>query len=84
MSDRQAIIEWKNGQWAILTVDGWRVDPRDDLLSELLNREYSLIETQRVRETMTPDLLATCARRAASALGAEILECSPPVSALAV
>jgi len=82
MTTRHAILEFKNGQRAILTLNGWRVIPRDDILSELLNSDFSLIETQRLRETLAPDLLATTARRAASALGAEIIRCSP-VPALA-
>jgi len=49
----------------------------DDVLSELLNREYSLIEIQRLRESPWPDLLGCAARRAASALGAEIVKYSP-------
>lgn len=78
MSERHAIIEWKSGQQAILTSTGWRVIPRDDILSELLNREYSLAETQRRRETLTPDLLGCAARGAASALGAEDLKIVSP------
>lgn len=65
-----------------MTASGWRTIPPDDILGELLNREYSLIETQRLRESLLPDLLQTTARRAASALSAEIIRCSP-VPALA-
>lgn len=77
MTPRSAILEFQNGQRAILTVAGWRVDPRDDVLSELLNSEFGLVETQRMRETLAPDLLATCARRAAGALNAEIIAYDP-------
>ena len=77
MNERHAILEFKNGGRAILTASGWRTNPPDDVLSELLNSEFSLIETQRLRETLAPDLLATTVRRAASALGAEIVRCSP-------
>lgn len=80
MNERHAILEFKNGGRAILSLNGWRTDPPDDVLSALLNREYSLIETQRLRKTLTPDLLATTARRAASALGAEIIKYSPITS----
>jgi len=82
MSKRRAILEFKNGGRAILTASGWRVIPRDDILSELLNREYSLAETQRRRETLVPDLMATTAMRAAGALNAVIIAYDP-VPALA-
>jgi len=77
MTPRSAVLEFKNGGRAILTASGWRTIPPDDVLSELLNSEFSLSETQRMRETLAPDLLATTARRAAAALGGEIVKYSP-------
>ena len=77
MTSRHAILEFKNGGRAILTFNGWRTDPPDDVLSELLNREFSLIETQRRRKTLAPDLLGCAARRVAAAFGAEIIKYSP-------
>ena len=77
MNERHAILEFKNGGRAILTASGWRTNPPDDVLSELLNSEFSLIETQKMRRSLTPDLLGCAARRAASALGAEIVKYSP-------
>lgn len=78
MSDRRATIEWRNGQEAILSESGWRVDPPDELLAGLLNSRYSLTAVQARRATTIPDLLATAAKAAAGATGAEIVWCDPP------
>lgn len=80
MSKRFATLEFPNGGLAVLSIHGWRTIPPDDILSELLNSEFSLIETQAARESLFPDLLACAARRAASALGAEIIRYSPIAS----
>jgi len=77
MTPRHAILEFRNGGRAVLTASGWRTIPFDDVLSELLNSEFSLIQTQRKRRSLTPDLLGCAARRAASALGAEIVKYFP-------
>jgi len=56
------------------------VEPRDDLLEELLQRDYSPEAMQRRRASLWPELLALCARAAAVALGAEILRVDPPLA----
>lgn len=80
MSDRRAVIEWRTGQLAELTVaGGWRVDPHDPTLAALLNSEHSLARAQARRATALPrDLLLFTARRAAVALGAEVVQYDPP------
>jgi len=78
MSERRALIEWKNGQEAELSAGGWRVNPPDELLAQMLNERYGLAAMQARRATTIPDLLATAARAAANATGAELVHCDPP------
>ena len=49
------------------------VDPHNKLLADLLNERYSLAAVQTSRATTIPDLLATAAKAAALATGAELL-----------
>jgi len=74
---RAAVITWPSGQSATLTLEGWRVDPPDELLAELLQRDYSPEAMQRRRATLWPELLALCARAAADGLGAEVERIDP-------
>lgn len=78
MSTRRAVIEWPNGQEGELSARGWRVHPPDELLSQMLNDRYGLAAMQARRATTIPDLLATAARAAANATGAELVSCDPP------
>ncbi len=70
---RRAVIRWSTGQRATLTVAGWTVAPFDSELEALLNDRYSLAAAQAKRESLVPDLLGTAAKRAALALGAEVI-----------
>lgn len=71
--ERQAVLSWKSGQVAILSVDGgWQVSPADPTLLAILEREYGLARVQGLRETTLPSLLACAARRAGDAMGAEV------------
>lgn len=70
---RRAVIEWRTGQRATLTVAGWIVDPPDSELEALLNGAYNLAAAQARRTSLIPDLLGMAARRAALALGAEVI-----------
>ncbi len=88
MSTRRAKIEWPDGTEATLSATGWTVTPPDPRLADLLNSRYGLIDIQtkreelvkvgRVPEVAIPDLLATAARAAAQATGAEVTHCDPP------
>lgn len=75
---RAAVIAWPSGQIATLTLEGWRVEPADPTLAELLNAHHGLAAAQAARRTdLPPDLLAFAAHRAALALGAEIERIDP-------
>jgi len=78
MSERRALIEWRNGQEAELSARGWRVNPPDELLAGMLNDRFGLAAMQARRATTIPDLLATAARAAALATGGEVVSCDPP------
>ena len=88
MSTRRAVIEWPDGQEATLSATGWTVTPPDPRLAELLNSRYGLIDVQAKRDELAevgrapavtyPDLLATAARAAAMATGADVVYCDPP------
>ena len=88
MTTRWALIDWPDGTQATLSAFGWTVDHPDLKLAELLNARYGLIDVQARREELAkvgrspvvvyPDLLATAARSAASATGAEVVYCDPP------
>ena len=72
---RHATIEWATGQRAKLTAQGWTVSPDDPTLAELLNGEHSLAAAQAKRGSLIPpDLMAYCAKRAALATGAQVIE----------
>ncbi|MGH2619283.1 MAG: hypothetical protein ACRDHG_01765 [Anaerolineales bacterium] len=79
--ERQAAIEWSNGQQAVLSLAaGWAVNPPDDVLGALLNSRYSLEAVQSRRASPIPDLLATAAKAAALATGAEVVRVDPPLA----
>ncbi len=54
------------------------MDPLDELLAGMLNDRFGLAAIQARRATTIPDLLATAARAAAQATGAELVYCDPP------
>jgi len=68
--DRQAILTWRSGQVAILSVNGWSVNPFDPVLLEILERDYSLARVQARRRSTLPNLLRSAARAAKIGLGA--------------
>jgi len=69
---QRAVLTWRSGQVATLSIDGWRVQPADPFLLALLEREYGLARVQARRQTTIPDLLRTAAKAAAIGLGAEV------------
>lgn len=70
--ERRAVLSWRNGQTATLSIDGWKVQPADPILLTLLERDYSLEQVQARRKTTLPDLLRAAAKAAAACLGAEV------------